>query len=224
MRSFWSEPFLWIHIAGLAVTPIFLALCWLGFAVGSPLLPANLDFFLVAIAGIAPILGMQMFRPFYIFSILIISLKPDHLTPVQQKILRLFKTPLHRIVAVVASVVLGGVLWPIYQAALSATPMTPLPSQWRVAGLLLASVAFLASHLFLQVPISVVSVLVTSETAFAATEPYSVEKIRQDFTIPGVQVNQILPSMTEETLPASGVVSSTPEDSSGTDAASSSSR
>ena len=70
MRSFGSEPFLWIHLSGVAALPIFLGLCLLGLAVSSPLLPVWLEMFLVAVAGIVPVLWMQRFRPFYIFSIL----------------------------------------------------------------------------------------------------------------------------------------------------------
>ena len=32
-----SEPFLWIHLAGLAALPIFLQIAWIGLAVGDPL-------------------------------------------------------------------------------------------------------------------------------------------------------------------------------------------
>jgi hypothetical protein len=38
---------------------------------------------------------------------------------------------------------------------------------------------------------------VTSETEFAATEPYPLERIPKDFTIVGLQVNQILPELTD---------------------------
>ncbi len=36
----------------------------------------------------------------------------------------------------------------------------------------------------------------TKETEFATLEPLSLEKIKQDFTILGVRVNQILPQLT----------------------------
>jgi hypothetical protein len=74
-----------------------------------------------------------------------------------------------------------------------AAAVAPLGSGWRIAGLLWAGVAFLISNLFLQVPLSVAQVLLTSESEFSATEPYRVEKVPQDFTLPGVRVNQILP-------------------------------
>ncbi|MBD2182271.1 low-complexity tail membrane protein [Planktothrix sp. FACHB-1355] len=193
MRSFWSEPFLWIHLAGLAALPILLVLCWLGLAVGDPILPVWLELLLIVVVGIAPVLWMQLFRHFNIFSILILALKPEKLTQEQRKILSLFKKPLQRVLAIAAPILLVAILWQLYRAAPIAAPFAPFPPEWRFAGLLLAAAAFLLCNLFLQVPISVLAVLMTSESAFAATEPYPLEKIRQDFTIPGWQVNQILP-------------------------------
>jgi hypothetical protein len=69
-----------------------------------------------------------------------------------------------------------------------------------MAGLLEAGLAFIASNLFLQIPLSVVQVLLASESEFAAIEPYPVEKTPQDFTIPGVRVNRILPPMITESV------------------------
>ncbi|MBW4576794.1 MAG: low-complexity tail membrane protein [Aphanothece sp. CMT-3BRIN-NPC111] len=198
MRSFWSEPFLWIHLAGLAALPLFLELCWVGLAVGDPLLPVWLELVLVASVGIAPILWMQLIRPFDIFSILALAIKPEQLTPKQRRILSLFNTPANRFVAICAAVFMLWVLWQIYRAAPVAASVAFFPPGWRLAGLLLAGWAFLASNLFLQVPVAVLRVLLTSEAVFAKTEPYPVERIPQDFTMPGWQVNQILPLVTTE--------------------------
>ena len=41
------------------------------------------------------------------------------------------------------------------------------------------------------------AIFVTSETEFAATKPYDIERIPQDFTIVGLQVNQILPQLAD---------------------------
>ena len=77
MRSFWSDPYLWVHLAGLAAVPIFLEICLIGFAVGDPLLPGWLELLLVAAIGSAPILWMQWQRPFYIFSLVGVALQPE---------------------------------------------------------------------------------------------------------------------------------------------------
>lgn len=194
IRSSWSEPFLWIHLAGLAALPITLELCLLGFAIGEPFLPMGLELLLVGAVGILPVLWMQLVRPFYIFSILVLAIKPEQLTIDQRRILQLFKTPTHQGIAIGGTLFLTALLWQVYQLAPIATAIPFLPSVGRSLGLLWAGVAFLLSTLFLQVPLSVIPVLLKSDQALAAIAPYPVEKLRQDFTIPGLQVNQILPT------------------------------
>jgi hypothetical protein len=203
VRSFWSEPFLWIHVAGAAVLPIFLGLCLLGLAVGSPLLPVWMEIFLVGMVGTVPVLWMQWFRPFYIFSILVVAVKPQNLTPLQQRILTRLKSPLNRGLALFVAVLLAVILWQLYRFAPLAASVAPFPPQWRLAGLLLAALAFLASNLFLQVPVSVLAVLLIPESEFAATKPYALEKIGQYFTIAGWQVDRILPAIVGETTTTS---------------------
>lgn len=196
MSSFRSEPILWIHLAGLATLPIFLELCMLGLAVGDPVLPVWLELFLVAV-GVVPMLWVQLSRPFYIFAILAIALKQEQLTYQQRQILSLINTKLNRVLAVVAAVFLVGLLWQLYRAAPLAASVAPFPPEWRIAGLLLAGTAFLASNVFLQIPVSVARVFVTSDAEFAATKPYPLEKISPDFTIVGLQVSQILPTLAD---------------------------
>jgi hypothetical protein len=198
MRSFWTEPFLWIHLAGLAAVPLALEFVWLGLAVGDPILPVWLEFLLVAAIGIGPVLWMQLTRPFDIFSILVLAMKPEQLTQEQRRLLSLFRTKTNPVVTISAAVFMLWVLWQIYRVAPLAAAVAPLAPRWRIAGLLGAGLAFLASNLFLQVPLSVVQVLLTSESEFGATEPYPLEKTPQDFTIPGVRVNRILPPMITE--------------------------
>jgi hypothetical protein len=193
MRSFWTEPFLWIHLAGIAALPLALELVWVGLAVGDPILPVWLELLLLAAVGIVPVLWMQLTRPFDIFSILVLAMKPEQLTQEQRRLLSLFKTKNNPAIAIAAAVFLLWVLWQIYRVAPLAGAVAGFALGWRIAGLLGAGVAFLVSNLFLQVPLSVAQVLLTSESEFAATEPYSVEKVPQDFTIPGLRVDQILP-------------------------------
>jgi hypothetical protein len=203
MRSFWTEPFLWIHLAGIAALPLALELVWLGLAVGDPILPVWLELLLLAAVGILPVLWMQLTRPFDIFSILILAMKPEQLTQEQRRLLSLFKTKTNSVVTIAAAVFMLWVVWQIYRVAPVAATVAPLAPRWRIVGLLWAGLAFLVSNLFLQVPLSVAQVLLTSESEFAATEPYPVEKMPQDFTIPGVRVNQILPlAVTESTASA----------------------
>jgi hypothetical protein len=158
--------------------------------------------FLVAVAGIVPVLWMQWFRPFYIFSILVVAVKPQNLTSLQQRILTRFKTKLNQGIALFVAVLLTVILWQLYRLAPLAASVAPFPPSWRWAGLLLAASAFLASNLFLQVSASVMAVLLTPESEFAATKPYVLEKIRQDFTIAPWQVDRLLPALAAETTAA----------------------
>ncbi|MEH1935664.1 MAG: low-complexity tail membrane protein [Nostoc sp.] len=195
MHSFRSEPILWIHVAGLATLPVFLVLCLLFLSVGEPFLPVWMELFLVAAIGVLPLLWMQLRRPFYIFALLGIALKPENLTERQRKILCLINTKLNRILALVAAVLSVWVLWHLYQIAPLVANAAKFLPQWRSLALVLAGLAFLGSNLFLQIPVSVMRVLVINETEFAGIEPLSLEKIKQDFTILGVRVNQIVPRL-----------------------------
>ena len=207
MRSFWSEPFLWIHLAGLAALPLTLEVVALGLATGEPLLPIWLELLILAVIGIAPVLWMQLTRPFDIFSLLVVALKPDRLTESQRRLLSLFDRKTNPLLTIMAAGFMVWVLWQIYSIAPLAAGVVPWTIQWHIAGLALAGVGFLASHLFLQVPLSVVQVLFTSEAEWAATQPYPVEKIPENFTVPGFRVKQILPAI----APESSVGESSPE-------------
>ncbi|MBD2038100.1 low-complexity tail membrane protein [Leptolyngbya sp. FACHB-321] len=195
MRSFWFDPYLWIHLAGLAALPIFLEICLVGFAIGDPLLPVWLEVLLVGVVGAAPVLWMQWQRPFYIFSVMAVAVKPEQLTDDQRRLLVLFKSQRNRVLAAVVPVFLVFLLWKIYAIAPIAAPGVSFLPKWRFFGLLLAAGAFLGSNLFMQVPISVASVMLTTESAFAATPPYPLESIRRSFTLVGLRVNRFLPPL-----------------------------
>ncbi|MGH1395744.1 MAG: low-complexity tail membrane protein [Trichormus sp.] len=196
MRSFRSEPILWIHVAGLATLPVFLLLCLLFLSVGQPVLPVWVELLLVAGVGVMPLLWMQLRRPFYIFAILGVALKPENLTEQQRKILCLINTKLNRVLALLTATISIFMLWQLYQATPLMVNIASFLPQWRSVALLLAGLTFLASNLFLLIPVSVARVLVTNDTEFAAIEPLPLEKINQDFTILGVRVNKILPQLT----------------------------
>lgn len=211
MRSFWSDPYLWIHLAGVAALPIFLEICLLGLAAGDPFLPPVLELGLIAIVGIAPIFWMQWQRPFYIFSLLAIALQPAQLSDQERRLLRFFKSQEVRVLTAIAPIILTIILWQLYKLAPMAAEITPFSG--RLVGLLVAAIAFLGCNLFLQVPLSVVRVLLAGEAEFAAVEPYPLERIGQDFTVLGLRVKQILPAIAPPpqplTVAESGVVAET---------------
>lgn len=195
MRSFWSDPYLWIHLAGLAALPLFLELCFLGLAVGDPVLPVFLEVLFVAGVGIAPILWMQWQRPFCIFSLVALAIKPEFLTEQQRRILRLFKGTEGQVLAGISAIALLFLLWQIYRVAPLGTEAAALFPQTRLFGLGLAAIAFLCCNLFLQVPLSVARVMLASDTKLASLIPYPVEQIASDFTLLGLRVKQIVPPL-----------------------------
>jgi hypothetical protein len=198
MQSFRTEPFLWIHLSGLAAFPLALELVWLGLAMGEPLLPVWLELLIVGVIGTVPVLWMQLTRVFDIFSILVVAIAPDQLSEEQRRLLSLFDKKTNKILTIAAGILMLWVLWQVYRFAPVAAPVASMVPGWRIAGLLGAGVAFLASNLFLQVPLSVAQVLLTSQAEYEQTEPYPADKIPQSFTIPGIRVKGILPSLTEE--------------------------
>jgi hypothetical protein len=193
MRSFWSDPYLWIHLAGLASLPIFLGLCLIGFATGDPILPVWLEILLVGLLGIGPVLWMQWQRPFYIFSLVAVVLKPEQLTEDQRRLLTLFLSQRNRVLAAIVPGVLLVVLKKLYDIAPIAAGSSPFPTDWRLVGLLVAGLSFFACNLFTQVPVSVASVMFHSDSTVAATDPYPLDQVRSHFTLLGWPVNQILP-------------------------------
>lgn len=198
MRSFWFDPYFWVHLAGAAVVPLSLELCLLGLAAGNPFLPLWLEFLLIAALGAGPILWMQWQRPFCIYSLMFLSVKPSELNESQRKALRRFKAPVGKGLSLATAALLLFVLWQLYKLAPLAAESASIVPWGHVGGLLLATIAFLASNLFLQVPVSVAQVILTSEAAFAATEPYPATSVARDFTLFGIRVKQILPPLLAE--------------------------
>lgn len=198
MRRFWSDPYLWIHAAGAAAVPLWFLLCWLGLAVGDPSLPPWLELGFIAIVGIAPVAWMQSQRPFYIFSLMAVALRPQQLTEDQRRILAIFLARRNPVWIGLAAFVLFLVLKQIYTIAPIAAAVTPFPPGLRGLGLIIAAIGFLGCNLFTQVPLSVVQVMRTSEEDFRATAPISVDQIPQKFLILGFPVNQILPTIVPE--------------------------
>jgi hypothetical protein len=199
MRSFRSEPFLWIHLAGIAVAPLGLLMVWLALAIGDPLTPFWLELVVVTAIAIVPIFWMQWSRPFEIFSLLVIALRPDALTVEQRKILSLFKTTKQRVLALLTALMMMALLWEIYQfAPIAALPVVNFP-QIRIVGLIIAALAFLVSNLFIQVPISVLGILFTKDEAFNLIDPLTPEQIPQSLTVPGFRAKKIplIPAIAE---------------------------
>lgn len=193
MRSFWADPYLWIHIAGIAALPLSLLICLLGFAAGDPILPPWLEIGLVAIAGIAPIAWMQSQKPFCIFSLLAVALRPEQLSEMQRKILAMFLVRRSPIGIGLVALVLTLILKWVYTIAPVAEGITPISSHGL--GLMVAAIGFFGANLFVQVPLSVFLVMTSSDADIMKLEPISVDQVSTRFLVFGLPVNQIVPPL-----------------------------
>ncbi len=188
---FKSDPFLWIHLSGLAAVPIWLELGWLGLATGGPVLPVPLEVGIVAgVSGVLPAV-MQLLRPFYIFSIPGLVVRAGQLGVSQRQILRQMSDRRNYLVILAVPLVWSGIIWQLYRLAPLVSGASPLPAGWHGVGLAIAIGAFALANLMTQVPLAVLQVLLTPEAELAALEPYPTAQIPQDFTGLGWPVDRI---------------------------------
>lgn len=191
MSSWRLEPFLWIHLSGIVIFPALLEVVLIGLGIGDSF-GYIWELSLLVIFAILPILWMQLTRPFDIFSVLLFSLKAESLTNEQLKILSLFKTFQHKFVSLLVAGIMTGILWLLYSLSPLSVGVVDWIPQWRILGMTIALFAFLGSNLFLQIPISVLFVLLTKKLSYVQTPPYPIEEIEQSFTVPGIKIDKIL--------------------------------
>lgn len=190
-NNFRIEPFLWIHLAGLALSPLLLMIMWIGFAVSDPWPFYWLELGLVGMVGVIPILWMQWTKPFDCFSLLFLAINPYGLREDQRKILSLLKTRKNKILHLISAIGLLGLGWLVYQWSPLASLTAAMLPQWRILGLLIAAVAFLLCNLFVQVPVSVLGVFLTSQKQWLNTQPIPGDQVLSSFTVLGIRVNSI---------------------------------
>ena len=157
-----SEPFLWIHLGGITVFPLLWFVASVGIGIGQ-----RYSYFLeipllIAIA-ILPILLMQIYRPFNIFSLLLLSLQPESLTEDRRKILALFRSSQQKLVSCAVALFMLLSLGLLYDLAPLSISLSSVLPQNRLLGLAIASIAFLGSNLFIQVPVSALQILFKKE-------------------------------------------------------------
>ena len=189
------DPYLWIHLAGLATVPLWLDLCLSGLAVGDPLVPPWLELTLLGWVGTVPILWMQLQRPFYIFSVPGLAVRPDTLGESRCRLLTLQRTWLSRGLVCLSAISLFCILYWLYQLAPVAADMTPFAAKSRTEGWLICASAFLAANLFVQVPATVIPLLLTSSKTLESTSPYEPAEILNSFMVVGFRVAAILPDL-----------------------------
>lgn len=200
MTALRYDPYLWVHLAGLATVPLWLVVCLLGLAVGYPTAPA-LELSLVLGLGCLPVLYMQLLRPFSIFGTLFLALKAQALGEDRRKLLTVFRSWRVRGLAPFAAILLGWIGFKLYQVAPVAAGVTPFSDWGRPGGLALATVGFFGANLFLQIPVSVLRVLLTSDRQLQSVDPYPLEAVSSNFVHFGLRVPKILPTI----IPPAGV-------------------
>lgn len=191
MRSHWQEPFLWIHAAGILLFPLWVGLTLIGLATGDPLLPVGAEQAWVAMVGIGPVFAMQWRKPFDIFSVWVASVPPEELTLEQRRILAAFLSPEHKILTLLAAILMLEVGERLYDFAPLFAPLTP-GNGTRLAGLAIAAFGFWGSNLFLQIPIATIRVLLLSEPELAQMDPVPVEEIESRFSVLGNRRSPLL--------------------------------
>ena len=192
-----SEPFLWLHLAGAFLVPLTLEGVWLALAIGKPLPFVWLELLIIAIFGMIPVFWMQWHRPFNLFGLLLVTLRPESLSETQRRILTLLKGNQQKFLSIIVATFLLICLWQIYRfAPLAAIAASHFP-QWRLLAILMAALAFFFSNLFLQISLSALGVLLTTEKKYQQTEPYPFERIKSDFSSIGIKVTDILTPISE---------------------------
>ncbi|MDB9529857.1 low-complexity tail membrane protein [Oscillatoria sp. CS-180] len=205
------DPYLWIHLAGLATVPIWLDICLAGLAVGDPVVPPWLELTTLGWLGTVPILWMQLQRPFYVFSVPGLAVRPDKLGEDRRRLLSLQRTWVTRLWVVLSAIALFYILFWLYRLAPIAASMTPFAEQSRTTGWLICAVAFFLANLFVQVPATVVPLLLTAPETIETTTPYDAAAILNGFTVVGLRVGRLLPdwnvSVADDVMPAIDEVS-----------------
>ncbi len=146
------------------------------------------QFWAIALIGIIPTLWMQWQRPFYLFSLLPLALRPAALSDDQRRFLRLLKSWQIKALAVATA---GGSLWLLRQLSERSLQVTPLAAP--APGLAIALVAFFWICVFLQVPLSAARLLLVGPKSLQRVKPYEERAIASNFLVLGLRVNRILP-------------------------------
>ncbi|MGC1308452.1 MAG: low-complexity tail membrane protein [Phormidesmis sp.] len=181
--------YLWVHLVGLAAVPLLLDICLAGLASAGPALPYRTQFWAIALLGIAPSLYMQLARPFYLFSLPPLALKPAVLSEDQRRCLTVLKSWQLKALAGMTAICLLWILVQLYERSPQVTPvMRP------AAGLISAAVTFFLACTFLQIAVSAIRVILVGPDTLKRVAIFEEGAIASTFLIIGLRVNQILPA------------------------------
>ena len=181
-----QNRYLWVHFAGLAFVPLLLDICLSGLASAGPALPFQGQFWVIALLTIPPALTMQWRKPFYVFSLPPVALKPAVLSNDQRRCLQIFKS--WQIKALAISIALFSI-WVLAQLY----AMTPLisPLLQPKAGLVCATITFFLATTFMQIAVSAARALLISPEALQRVAAVEEGAIASDFLILGIRVNKL---------------------------------
>lgn len=184
MQKLRAEPFLWIHVAGIIFFPLWMGLVLMGLSTGDPILPVWLEQLIVLSIGTALVARMQLKRPFYLFSILVVALPPDQLSPERRRILSSFQSFSYRLVPLLVVLVMVFLGRWVYEIAPLFHRLSVLPDV-RLLGLGVAVVGFWIANLFIQIPAAAAWVLSSDEYQLQRFSPVEPETLEQEFTLVG---------------------------------------
>jgi hypothetical protein len=189
------DPYLWLHVTGLALLPLSLALVAIALAWGTPLPFAVGELVLVVLLGGVPVWALQILRPWNPFSFLFFQIPPERMDERQKQILRLIQGTRKPLLNILGAVVMVVLLWQIAHYAPLASSVSAGFWQWRVIGLVLAIAGFLLSNILLQIPLTLLPTLLLSEKTVSEIEPHPNVSIRRDFACWGIPMGQLFPSL-----------------------------
>ncbi len=183
-----QNQYLWVQLVGLAAVPLLLDICLAGLASSGLAVPFGVQFWAIALLGIGPPLWMQLAKPYYVFSLPPVALKPSVLSDDQRRCLRLLKSWQVKALAVLTA---GVSLWVLLQLYAGSSQITPVMTPR--AGLVSSAITFFLSCAFLQISVSAARALLVGSEALKRVVPYEERTIATDFLILGLRVKRILP-------------------------------
>jgi hypothetical protein len=142
MSSHRRDPYLWLHLAGLATVPLWLDVCLAGLAIGEPIAPPWLEITTLTLIGTLPIVWLQLRRPVYVFGVPGLALRPDRLSEERRRLLTLQRSWWSRGLVLLTAIALWAVLYRLYQMAPMAIDLPGLAGQSRTTGWAICAGAF----------------------------------------------------------------------------------
>lgn len=189
------DPYLWLHLVGLATLPLTLSLMAIALAWGIPFPFSVAELVLIVLVGGIPVWVLQILRPWQPFGFLIFQIPPERMDERQKKILRLIQGTRQPVLNAVGAVFMVILLWQIAHYSPLATGMTEGLWQWRIFGLLGAIAGFFLSNVSLQMSITLLPTLFLSEQTVREIDPHPNVSIRRDFACWGLSMGQLFPSV-----------------------------